>query len=184
MFLILIQIMYNKISVKITMILIMTAALAVPSTVLQLSYAQGDLQNTILNTHNEEGAAVGVAPLTWSDSIASSAQNVANNILSTGQLRHSTGSGYGENLASGGGPDSATVDILQGGWVDEKNSYTPGTPGGPGTGHYTQMVDQRSTEVGCALASGPGGEFAQYGGTNVFVCQYNPPGNFNNHPPY
>ena len=65
--------MYNKISVKITMILIMTAALAVPSSVLQLSHAQGDLQNTILNTHNQERAAVGVAPLTWSDSLAANA---------------------------------------------------------------------------------------------------------------
>jgi len=173
--------MYNKISVKITMILIMTAALAVPSTVLQLSYAQGDLQNTILTTHNEERAAVGVAPLTWSDSIASSAQNVANNILSTGSLVHSTGTGFGENLASGGGPDYATVDVLQQSWVDEKNSYVPGTPG---NSHYTQMVDQRSTEVGCALASGPGGEYAQYGGTNVLVCQYSPPGNFNDQPPF
>jgi hypothetical protein len=176
--------MYNKISVKITMILIMTATLVVPSAVLQLSYAQGDLQNTILNTHNQERAAVGVAPLTWSDSIAASAQNWADNLLSTGQMVHSTGTGFGENLASGGGPDYATVDVLQQYWVDEKNNYVPGTPGGSGTGHYTQMVDQRSTEVGCGLASGPGGEFAQYGGTNVLVCQYSPPGNFNNQPPF
>ena len=105
--------MYNKVSVKITMILIMTATLAVPSAVLQLSYAQGDLQNTILNTHNQERAAVGVAPLTWSDSIAASAQNWADNLLSTGQMVHSTGTGFGENLASGGGPDYATVDVLQ-----------------------------------------------------------------------
>ena len=173
--------MYNKVSVKITMILIMTATLAVPSAVLQLSYAQGDLQNTILNTHNQERAAVGVAPLTWSDSIAASAQNWADNLLSTGSLVHSTGTGFGENLASGGGPDYATVDVLQQSWVDEKNSYVPGTPG---YSHYTQMVDQRSTEIGCALASGPGGQYAQYGGTNVLVCQYSPPGNFNNQPPY
>ena len=163
------------------MILIMTAALAVPSSALQLSHAQGDLQNTILNTHNQERAAVGVGPLTWSDSIAASAQNWADNLLSTGNLVHSTGTGYGENLASGGGPSYATVEVLQQSWVDEKNSYVPGTPG---TNHYTQMVDQRSTEVGCGFASGPGGEFAQYGGTNVLVCQYNPPGNFNFQPPY
>ena len=181
MFLILIQIMYNKISVKITIILIMTAALVVPSTVLQLSYAQGDLQNTILNTHNQERAAVGVAPLTWSDSIAASAQNWADYLQPLSKQVHSKGTGYGENLAAGGGPSYATVEVLQQSWVDEKSQYVPGTPG---NSHYTQMVDQRSTEIGCGFASGPGGEFAQYGGTNVLVCQYNPPGNFNYQPPY
>jgi uncharacterized protein YkwD len=175
--------MYNKISVKITMILIMTAALAVPASVLQLSHAQGDLQSTILTTHNNERKAVGVPPLTWSDTIAASAQNWADYLQPLGSQVHSKGTGYGENLAAGGGPTStkATVAALQQTWVDEKSRYVPGTPG---NSHYTQMVDKQSTEVGCGFASGPGGEFAQYGGTNVLVCQYNPPGNFNSQPPY
>ena len=178
--------MYNKVSVKITMILIMTAALAVPSSVLQLSHAQGDLQNSILNTHNQERSAVGVAPLTWSDNIAASAQAYADNLLSTGQLVHSTGTGYGENLASGGGPEYATVDVLQQGWVNEKSNYNgaPVGSGGPVTGHYTQMVWSGTTEVGCGFASGTGGQYAQYGGTNVLVCQYNPPGNYVGQTPY
>ena len=172
--------MYNKISVKIIMILIMTAALAVPASVLQ-SHAQGDLQNTILKTHNDERKAVGVDPLTWSDSIAASAQNWADHLQPLGKQVHSTGTGYGENLAAGGGPSYATVDFLQGTWVKEKSQYVPGTPG---NSHYTQMVDKQSKEVGCGFASGPGGQYAQYGGTNVLVCQYNPPGNFNSQPPY
>ena len=83
--------MYNKISVKITMILIMTAALAVPSSVLQLSHAQGDLQNTIMNTHNQERAAVGVPPLTWSDTLAAHAQPWADKVYATGDASHSSG---------------------------------------------------------------------------------------------
>ncbi len=171
--------MYNKISVKITMILIMTAALAVPASVLQ-SHAQGDLQNTILKTHNDERKAVGVDPLTWSDSLAASAQNWADYLQPLSKQVHSN-TGYGENLAAGGGPSYATVQVLQDSWVKEKSQYVPGTPG---NSHYTQMVDKQSTEVGCGFASGPGGEYAQYGGTNVLVCQYNPPGNFNFQPPY
>ena len=72
----------------------MTAALAVPASVLQ-SHAQGDLQNTILKTHNDERKAVGVDPLTWSDSIAASAQNWANHLQPLGKQVHSTGTGYG-----------------------------------------------------------------------------------------
>ncbi len=143
-----------------------------------------DLVSSVLAMQNQERAAVGVPPLTWSDTIAASAQTWADHVLATSDSTHSTGTGYGENIAWGGGPSYATLAVLQQGWINEKNNYVPGTPWSYATGHYTAIVDKRSTEVGCGFTSGPGGPYAEYGGTNVLVCQYNPPGNWNNQPPY
>ena len=137
--------------------------------------------------HNQERAAVGVPPLTWSDALAAGAQTWAENVLTTGEMEHSTCCGafqdYGENIAAYGPPSSKTLAGLQQGWVNEKNNYVPGYPWSYSTGHYTQMVDRKSTEVGCGLASGPGGPAGQ-GGSDVLVCQYTLPGNWNNEPPY
>ncbi len=142
-----------------------------------------DLATSILAVHNQERAAVGVPPLIWSDMIAAGAQTWADNVLATGKMVHSTGTGYGENIAWRGPPGSTTMAGLQQGWVNEKNIYVPGTPPSYSNGHYTAMVDKKSSEVGCGLASGPGGPGGQMG-SDVLVCRYNPPGNWNNEPPY
>ena len=147
-----------------------------------------ELVNIILTLHNQERAAVGVPPLTWSDSLAAHAQPWADKVYETSDSSHSSGvadfGNYGENMAWGGGPSFATPTWLAQTWANEKSNYVPGTPASDSTGHYTQMVDKQSTEVGCGFTSGPAGQYAEYGGTNVLVCQYNPPGNFNNQPPY
>jgi len=150
---------------------------------------QGVDVNGILALHNKERAAVGVPPLTWSNTLAASAQTWADQLLATGNSGHSTCCGafrdYGENIASAGPPsDKSQIELVQG-WVDEKKNYVPCNPCNySGTGHYTQMVWKASTEVGCGFASGPGGAYKQYGGTDVLVCQYTPPGNWNSQPPY
>ena len=147
-----------------------------------------DLVSIILTLHNQERAAVGVPPLTWSDTLAAHAQPWADNVYATGDASHSSGRAdfgfYGENMARGGGPSYATPSWLAQTWANEKSGYVPGTPASDSTGHYTQMVDKQSTEVGCGFTSGPGGLYAEYGGTNVLVCQYTPPGNWNSQPPY
>ena len=43
-------------------------------------------------------------------------------------------------------------------------------------GHYTQLVWNDTREVGCAVASEPGRE--------VWVCNYDPPGNWVGERPY
>jgi pathogenesis-related protein 1 len=147
-----------------------------------------DLVSIILTLHNQERAAVGVPPLTWSDTLAAHAQPWADNVYATGDASHSSGRAdfgfYGENMARGGGPSYATPSWLAQTWANEKSGYVPGTPASDSTGHYTQMVDKQSTEVGCGFTSGAGGLYAEYGGTNVLVCQYTPPGNWNSQPPY
>jgi len=150
---------------------------------------QGVDINSVLAVHNQERAAVGVPPLTWSNALAASAQKWADQLLATGQLEHSTCCGafkdYGENLAYAGPPGYKTQAGLAQTWADEKQNYVPCNPCNySGTGHYTQMVWKATTEVGCGFASGPGGAYAKYGGTDILVCQYTPPGNWNNQPPY
>lgn len=73
------------------------------------SYAQSnqDLENKILDVHNKERTAVVVALLTWSNSLADSAQIWANQMATTGQFVHDpvhtgpfcSGPCYGENIA-------------------------------------------------------------------------------------
>ncbi len=150
---------------------------------------QGEnMVDSVLAVHNQERAAVGVPPLTWSDTLAAGAQTWAENVLASGNMGHSTCCGafsdYGENIAWAGPPGSETPAMLAQGWADEKINFVPGTSGDSSTQHYTQMVWKASTEIGCGFASGPGGPGAQYGGSDVLVCQYTPPGNWNNQPPY
>src|SRR3569623_1171234 len=101
----------NNLLVTIIMCVALVAAaiLTVPSSVLQKSYAQMnlDLAYEILAVHNRERTAVGVSPLTWNDNLAADAQTWAQHLATTGQFIHDpvhtglscTGPCYGENLA-------------------------------------------------------------------------------------
>ena len=71
------------------MILVTAAMVTVPSSILQVSYAQSnqDMQ-TVLNVHNQERGAVGVQPLTWSDQLAADAQTWAEEVATSGNFDH------------------------------------------------------------------------------------------------
>jgi pathogenesis-related protein 1 len=183
--------MYMKLSNKIilTIVVVATAAiLTVPPFVLQLSYAQTneDLEKNILDVHNRERTAVGVEPLTWSNSIAAGAQTWAQNIATTGKFVHDPvhtgltckGPCYGENIAGffNGVSEPNGGQSL---WVAEKSQYHGG-PSFYAVGHYTQMVWQNSREIGCGTAP-PGAGGLAY---SILVCRYSPPGNYPNQLPY
>ena len=75
--------MYKKVSTKIIMILVTAAIVTVLSSVLQVSNAQSNTNlQSVLDIHNQERAAVGVQPLTWSDSVATQAQAYADQLKS------------------------------------------------------------------------------------------------------
>jgi Cysteine-rich secretory protein family/LysM domain len=126
----------------------------------------------ILAAHNRYRAEVGVPPLQWSDDLAASAQNWANQLAATGTFRHSRS---GENLAKGTS-GAFSITKLVGLWGNEKRYFIRGTfpnisnSGNWGdAGHYTQMIWRNTTHVGYGLASGHGND--------VLVCHYNPSGN-------
>jgi pathogenesis-related protein 1 len=120
---------------------------------------------------NYAGTWQPLAPVSWSNEIAATAQEWANHLKDTMGcgLEHAQGTGYGENLA--GGTDvgaQKAVDM----WAAEKKNYTysPDYEFDGNTGHYTQIVWRKSTHIGCASAKCPD--------SNVVACRYDPPGNF------
>jgi Cysteine-rich secretory protein family len=182
--------MYKKVSKEIILILIVTAFLIVPSSVLQLSHAQPnqDMQ-AVLDVHNRERAAVGFPLLTWSDSLAAQAQSWANHLATLGIVCGNQGckpptphGAANENIASGyvfpadlGRTSPAEYAQM---WADEKVKYDAGQRSGPGIGHYTAMVWKSTREVGCGFVAGAvPDELGSGGGTDFLVCRYNPPGN-------
>jgi hypothetical protein len=149
-------------------------------------------QEAIMNLHNQYRAAVGVAPLTWDDQLASDAQKWADDLVQRGGgLAHDnpadpndpdTGNakGEGENLA--GGESAATAPTQ---WFSEKSKFDAATnksgfgasnPDWFNWGHYTQMVWSTTTKIGCGTAPGPKWQ--------ITSCRYSPPGNFDGQLPY
>ena len=198
--------MYGKLSIVISVILVTASILTVQSSMLQPSYAQLDAasQTAILDLHNRERTAVTATPpipqVTWSESLATDAQNWAQYLASLG-LRpyrppdlgqippHSdwrTNGNQGENLAWGS-KGAFTAATLAQGWANEKGNCFPGCqiPADGSLsqfsqpcpqddcrvfGHYTQMVWRATTQIGCGLASDANQDY--------LVCRYSPSGNY------
>lgn len=120
-----------------------------------------------LQAHNNYRALHGVPAVTWSNTVAASAQAYAD----TCPESHSGGQ-YGENMAW------ASYDLGESGavklWYDEEPLYDYGKPGfSDETGHFTQVVWKSTIEIGCGYATN-----CNISGMNyVWVCQYNPHGN-------
>ena len=121
-----------------------------------------------------------IPPLTWSGEVADYAQNWANNC----QFMHSGGM-YGENIFAGTGtykPAGVVTD-----WVSEDANYdyaTNSCAGGEVCGHYTQVVWRDSTKLGCGVASCTDNSPFGGGSWQFWVCDYDPPGNFDGQKPY
>ncbi|EJS43152.1 pry1p [Saccharomyces arboricola H-6] len=127
-----------------------------------------DFASNILAEHNKKRALHKDTPaLAWSSTLATYAQDYADNYDCSGTLTHSGGE-YGENLALGyDGP--AAVDA----WYNEISDYDFSNPGfSSNTGHFTQVVWKSSTQVGCGIKT-CGGEWGDY-----VICSYNPAGNY------
>lgn len=157
-------------------------------------------QNRFANSvaaHNVVRTAHGLQPLRWSENLASYAQEWANHLASTNncQMRHRPQNGgkfnqiYGENLWwasprvwSDGRKEvqNITIGRVVKDWADEKPFYNYSTnscQAGEQCGHYTQIVWRETTEVGCAYQQCS--DKAQ-----LWVCNYNPPGNYIGERPY
>lgn len=132
----------------------------------------------ILNAHNGYRSDVGIDDLVWSDELALAAQDWAEEWSNTcGDLKHSS-NGYGENIFKGTSGAYSPTDVVNT-WGSEIDNYTYATNScadGKACGHYTQIVWDASTEVGCAMVTCSGNDF--------WICNYNPPGNFKGEKPY
>ena len=158
------------------------------------TYAGNFDPKAFITAHNKWRAAVGVKEqLSYSPALAVSAQAWADNLKQTNhcQMRHSKPDGkYGENLFWGsamnwsdGRKEMQQVSPQQvvDSWGSEmadydysNNSCTPGKM----CGHYTQMVWRATKKVGCAMAVCKDTQM------QVWVCQYQPAGNWVGNKPY
>lgn len=159
------------------------AVAAQPGTGANITEAQ---KQEILTQHNLFRAEVGSAPLVWDNAIAQGAQQWADAKQADGKFEHSTNGsrpGLGENLA-GGGVKDATIRLATGRGVtppeDERAVYhaNPAPINSTNFSHYTQIVWDKTTKVGCGFA--PAGKL----GFGMVVCRYGPGGNVGGERPY
>ena len=149
----------------------------------------------MIEVHNRVRASVGVPPLTWSPTLASYAQAWAEHLASDGcRMVHRSHAGNnplkaGENLYwasptrwSDGRSEPQRIAPEQppAAWAGEGSDYDLGSnrcAEGKVCGHYTQMVWASSRQVGC------GSQLCADGG-QIWVCNYDPPGNWVGQRPY
>jgi len=163
---------------------------------LRISHAQAsEIDATaIIATHNKWRADVGVTEtLSYSPELALSAQAWADNLKLNNhcQMKHSKPDGqYGENLywASALTWSDGRIELQKvtpakvvNSWGSEKPDYNYASNRcvpGKMCGHYTQMVWRTTTSVGCAKA------ICEDTQEQVWVCQYQPAGNWIGRKPY
>jgi pathogenesis-related protein 1 len=117
-----------------------------------------------------------VPPVTWSDEVASTAQAWAEHLRDTRKcgLLHSD-TRYGENLAAGKDMDAEGAVRIWAGEID-KYSYSPIYEFEARSGHYSQIVWRKTTNIGCGRAT--------CGRDAIVVCRYSPAGNRIGNAPY
>lgn len=131
----------------------------------------------LLNTHNRRRAEVGSPRMFWSEDLAKYAQDWADQLAREGGgLRHRPNVVYGENIYAIYGGQANGRQVVNN-WATEARYFVNGvfpnvstTGNWVDVGHYSQVVWASTTQVGCGMA--------QTGNQQIWVCNYNPPGNF------
>jgi hypothetical protein len=139
----------------------------------------------ILAMHNRERSALGLEPLTWNPSLATSAQRWADYLAATGRFEHAPENARapeGENIWAGTRGYYAPEAMVNA-WIREKKYFRPGLfPDNSTTGrvedigHYTQVVWRATSQVGCAEATSAS--------EDILVCRYAEAGNYRGEQPF
>lgn len=138
--------------------------------------AQSPIATEMLAAHNTVRARLKIPPLTWSDKLAAQAQRWADSLLARKQFAHRPKSPYGENLFEIEGALASPAQVV-GDWASECRNYDyASNKCRKVCGHYTQIVWATTKEVGCGVARDSLRE--------VWVCNYDPPGNWIGQRPY
>ena len=147
----------------------------------------------ITAAHNAVRAAVRtddpLPELRWDPALAAWAQAWADELARRGcAMEHRPRSGrwaqqHGENLLWSAGAPRAAAQVVQS-WASEDAFYDTATNTCTGVcGHYTQVVWRDSVRLGCARSTCTGAR-AQLGFEELWVCNYDPPGNVVGRHPY
>ncbi|SMD32134.1 pathogenesis-related protein 1 [Reichenbachiella faecimaris] len=132
----------------------------------------------LIERHNYWRSDVGVSDINYSAELANVANKWAIELKTQGcSFKHSQNA-YGENLFKGTVGYFTVGDAVDS-WGAEKQDYDykkNKCQTDKMCGHYTQIVWKNTTEVGCAKSI--------CDGSVIWVCNYNPPGNFIGQKPY
>ena len=160
-------------------------------------FGQTDNESAALEAHNLERMSLGIEPLKWSNNLTIEAKKYADYLAANDLFNHSKyeeRQGQGENLYTtqyyvineGGAKyffeETNYLSDASIAWLDEKKNFKYAKIGSKKnnfylTGHYTQMIWSKSTEVGMAFSKSKSG--------NVYVvARYYPSGNWEGEYPY
>ena len=138
-----------------------------------------EMRRRILAAHNAWRKRLKVPPLQWSEPLAKFAQQWADTLQGQGcDPEHRPANKYGENIEWAGNQNltpEKVVDL----WGGEGKSYNYAAnscQAGKNCLHYTQIVWADTTKVGCGVA--------RCANSEVWVCNYAPPGNWVGKKPY
>jgi hypothetical protein len=156
----------------------------------------------VTEAHNAARDAIGTQPalgaLEWSDELAVFAQQWSDSLSERcGTIEHRVQDRYGENIAlrgSTGRADRFSGPDAVAGWVAEDACWDFGTIRGSercdsacieglnsnGCGHYTQVIWRDTQFVGCGYSTCESQGYT----FEVWVCNYDPPGNYIGQTPY
>lgn len=134
------------------------------------------ISGEMLQVHNSIRSKMKIPPLQWSGELEAYSQKWANMLAAKNSNGHNPNSPYGENIFVAG-PGSTPARVVQE-WASESADYLyrTNTCAGDDCGHYTQIVWRSSRRIGCGVARSSQRE--------VWVCSYDPPGNYRNEWPY
>ena len=149
---------------------------------------RGTIDSTVmLAAHNRWRAEVGVADISWSESLAETAKSWADHLSSNGCVMYHSDYDYGENIyktlpliwSSGRRQiQKRTPQQIIDGWASERKNYVYEDNSCFGVcGPSTQIVWRDTTEVGCAISVCPDK-------SQIWVCSYAPTGNIEGQKPY
>jgi pathogenesis-related protein 1 len=134
------------------------------------------LAAAMLEAHNAIRSRVGVPPLAWSEQLAALAQDWARHLIATHAFAHRPGNRFGENIYSMSGGAASPAQVVDA-WGAEMRGYDIRRNSCTGTcGHYTQIVWRTTRLIGCGIATDTERQ--------VWVCNYDPPGNVVGDRPY
>lgn len=137
--------------------------------------ALSSMAREMLAVHNQIRASVNLPPLQWSSRLAATAQKWANTLAATNKSAHNPRTPYGENIFITGGRVSPSYVVKE--WAAEAKDYSYRTNScRSDCGHYTQIVWKQTRSLGCGVARSKRRE--------VWVCSYDPPGNYTHEWPY
>ncbi|KAJ4831220.1 hypothetical protein Tsubulata_005503 [Turnera subulata] len=137
-------------------------------------YAGKPLPRQYVIAHNKVRAKFDQPPVKWNKTLAKFARRWAYERVNDCRLLHSTNNLYGENLLWVPGGPWTPRDVVAV-WGNEYPAYNPKTNeciDNKLCGHYTQVVWQTTTSIGCGHVA------CKDSKGSLFVCSYHPPGNY------